>query len=142
MRRKYLNIILYLGTRQTPNFKLYLYGIDHFLKTTFFNILTKRHRLMLVSRQQRDQIWRNLTTFAKKSCLWQLFDSLFLIGQNIEPTLAKLVHYWANFIVANGQILKNNLTIRSHRLPTKMEHFRLRLLEIRFNECVTFLLGK
>ena len=66
---------------------------------------------MLVSRQQRDQIWRNLTTFAKKSCLWQLFDSLFLIGQNIEPTLAKLVHYWANFIVANGKILKNNLTI-------------------------------
>ena len=27
----------------------------------------------------------------------QFFDSLFLIRQNVEPSLAKLVHYCANF---------------------------------------------
>ena len=29
--------------------------------------------------------------------LWQFFDSFYLIWQNVEPTLANLVHHWANF---------------------------------------------
>ena len=28
---------------------------------------------------------------------WHIFDSLFLIWQNFEPTLGNLAHYWANF---------------------------------------------
>ena len=31
------------------------------------------------------------------SQLWQFFYSLFLIWQNVEPTLPNLLHYWANF---------------------------------------------
>ena len=38
----------------------------------------------------------------------------FLLGKYTEPTFANLSHYWANIPVANGQILKNNLTIWSH----------------------------
>ena len=34
-------------------------------------------------------LWQNFTY------LWQNVDSLFLIWQNDEPTLANLVHYWA-----------------------------------------------
>ena len=32
----------------------------------------------------------------KLTSFWQIFDSLFLIWQNAEPTLANLWHYWAN----------------------------------------------
>ena len=49
------------------------------------------------------QLWQKFTS------LWQFFDGLFLTWQNAEPTLANLWHYWAIFIVANGQILKHNL---------------------------------
>ena len=34
-------------------------------------------------------LWQNFTS--------QIFESLFLIWQSVEPTLANLVHYWANF---------------------------------------------
>ena len=33
----------------------------------------------------------------KFTSLWQIFDGLFIIWQNAEPTLANLWHYWANF---------------------------------------------
>ena len=33
----------------------------------------------------------------KIKSLWQIFESLYLIWQNVEPTLANLLHYWANF---------------------------------------------
>ena len=35
-------------------------------------------------------LWQRFTS------IWQFFDSLFLIWQNAEPTLANLVHFWAN----------------------------------------------
>ena len=50
----------------------------------------------------------------KFTSLWQNFESSFHIWQDGEPILANLWHNWANFHVANGQILKNNLTIWSH----------------------------
>ena len=46
-------------------------------------------------------VWADLAKlhhYGKKfPSLWQIFDSLFLIWQNAEPTLANLWHYWANF---------------------------------------------
>ena len=54
--------------------------------------------------EQCDQIWRN-------SPLWQKFEDLFLVPQNFKfLTFSILLH----FIVTNGQILKQNLTIWSH----------------------------
>ena len=46
---------------------------------------------------QRDQIWRNFATFAKKSKFLKSFHSLFLIWHNVEPTLEHRAHYWAHF---------------------------------------------
>ena len=46
---------------------------------------------------QCDQIWRNFATLQKLTCIWQILDSLFLIWQNAEHTLANLWHYWASF---------------------------------------------
>ena len=40
--------------------------------------------------EQCDQIWQNLTPMAKVYKSQQIFDGLFLIQQNAEPTLAKL----------------------------------------------------
>ena len=58
---------------------------------------------------------RKFRNFAKRlTSLWQNFDGLFLIWQNVEPTLANLWLCWANFQCYNWQILKNNLTIWSH----------------------------
>ena len=52
-----------------------------------------------------------LPLWQKFSSIWQIFNGLFLIWQNAEPTLAIFGQF---FIVSNGQILKNNLTIGSH----------------------------
>ena len=49
--------------------------------------------------------------FEKFTSLWQIFDGLFLNWPNNKPTFLNLLHYLANFIVANGQILKHNLTV-------------------------------
>ena len=38
------------------------------------------------------EIWQNLTS------LWQFFDSLVFIWQNVKYTLANLQRYWANFL--------------------------------------------
>ena len=46
--------------------------------------------------------------------IWQIFDSLFLIWQNAEHTLANLWYIGLIFIAANGQILKNKLSFWSH----------------------------
>ena len=54
-------------------------------------------------------VWPDLAKF-RHFCknfqiLWQLFDSLFLIWQNAEPTLANLCDIIGLiFIVANGQM--------------------------------------
>ena len=45
------------------------------------------------------------------TCLWQIFQGIFLIWQNAEPNLTNI---GLIFIVANGQILKTNLNILSH----------------------------
>ena len=58
-------------------------------------------------------IWQNFTS------LWQFFNSLFLILKNDGRTLANLEHInWLIFFVANGQLLKNNLTIWLHCIQT------------------------
>ena len=65
---------------------------------------------------QCDQIWRNFATVAKFTSFgnfWQTVDSLFLIWQNADHTLANLDIIGLIFIAANGPILKNNLTIWS-----------------------------
>ena len=46
---------------------------------------------------QCDQIWRNFAPLAKIYKHLQIFDSLCLIWQNTELTLANLWHYWVNF---------------------------------------------
>ena len=47
--------------------------------------------------------------------LWQMFQGLFLVWQNAEPTLANFGTLLGKFfIVANGQILEINITIWSH----------------------------
>ena len=63
----------------------------------------------------------SVTRFVEILPLWQkltfidqFFESLFLFWQNTESTLANLWHYWAIFLGANGQILKNKLVIWSH----------------------------
>ena len=53
-------------------------------------------------------LWQNVTS------LWQFVDGLFLILQNVNPILANFYTIGPIFIVANGQTLKNNLTIWSH----------------------------
>ena len=61
-----------------------------------------------------DQIWRDFTTMHKFTSLWKIFDALFLIRQNAEPFWQNCVKIGLIFIVANGQLLKNYLTIWSH----------------------------
>ena len=39
----------------------------------------------------------NLHLLQYFTSLWQIFYGLFLIWQNVEPTLANLVNYWADF---------------------------------------------
>ena len=53
----------------------------------------------------------NVTRFGEISLLWQFFNGLFLIWQNTVPTLANLWHIGLISIVANDQILKNNISI-------------------------------
>ena len=36
-------------------------------------------------------LWQTFTS------LWKMFDGVFLIWQNSKPTLANMLHYWANF---------------------------------------------
>ena len=48
-------------------------------------------------------LWQNFTS------LWQIVDSLFLICQNVEPTLTNLVHYWADFYCFKWPKIENNL---------------------------------
>ena len=36
-------------------------------------------------------LWQSFTN------LWKIFEGLFLIQQNLEPTLANFLHYWAHF---------------------------------------------
>ena len=52
---------------------------------------------LLDDEQQCDQIWRIFATLAKMSKSWAIFEGLFPILENFGPTLANLLHYWANF---------------------------------------------
>ena len=54
----------------------------------------------------------SVTRFGGILPLCQFFESFFLIWQNVEFTLATLLHYWAN--CCNWPNWKNNLTIWSH----------------------------
>ena len=65
--------------------------------------------------------WQNFTS------LLQIFDSLFLIWQNIEPILANLLHCWGNFHCCkwpNIEILFNHLVT----LPPWAKYLLLMLL--------------
>ena len=57
---------------------------------------------------KNSQLWQNFKS------LWQIFDTLFLIWQTVEPTLANLLHDWANFHFCKWPNIENNLTIWSH----------------------------
>ena len=56
---------------------------------------------------------RYFTILAKNKGLWQFSKGFFRIRQYFEPTLAKS-GIGQIFVVVNGEILKNNLAIRSH----------------------------
>ena len=57
-------------------------------------------------------IWQNFTS------LWQSFNSLFLIWKMMGVLRQIWNIIWLIFIVANGQLLKNNLTIWLHCIQT------------------------
>ena len=63
---------------------------------------------------QCDQIWQNIATLAKVYKFLANFWMFFLIWQNAEPIWHIRDIFGPIFIVANGQTLKNNLTIWSH----------------------------
>ena len=52
-----------------------------------------------------------LPLWQKFKSLWQIFEGLFLIWQNVEPTLANLLHYWGNFHCCSWPNIEKNLTI-------------------------------
>ena len=59
-------------------------------------------------------LWQTFTS------LWQIFDCIFIIKQNIDSTLANLWHYWANFYCckwSNFEKQFNNLVILHAALP-------------------------
>ena len=61
----------------------------------------------------------NNTRFGISLCLWQIFDSLFLIWQNAQPTLAICDIIGQIFIAENGQILKKQ---SGHLVTLHLEH--------------------
>ena len=64
----------------------------------------------------QSEIWRNFPNLAKK---WQILTVYFLFGKMLSLLLQICDIIGLVFIAANGQILKNNLTIWSHcHLPT------------------------
>ena len=48
--------------------------------------------------KQCDQICRDFALWQNLTSLWQFFDSLVFIWQNVKYTLANLQRYWANFL--------------------------------------------
>ena len=86
----YLSKVMYPPHPLPPEHHLPICTYIHILITCIFT-----HTIVS---KQCDQIERQFGHFGKKfKCLWQIFDRLFLIWQNVEPTLRNLVHYWANF---------------------------------------------
>ena len=81
----------------------------------FFNMARAFERWLRPLRQANSVTW-----CGENSPLWQFFNILLLIYQNTMPSLANLWHHWANFTVANGQLLENNLTICSHCRQVKL----------------------
>ena len=73
-------------------------------------------------------VWPDLTKFRHFGKSWQIFGKFltvyFLPGKLLSPPWQIYVIFGLNFIAANGQILKNNLTIWSHwwKLPTTVLH--------------------
>ena len=49
-----------------------------------------------VAYRGRDPVF-SVSRFVKISALWPNFDCSFFIWQNVEPTLANLLHFWAHF---------------------------------------------
>ena len=62
---------------------LIVFGVRSQLKKPDFNIVTRFGTILA--------LWQNLPS------LWQIFVSLFIIWETNKPTLANLLHYWANF---------------------------------------------
>ena len=58
---------------------------------TFLTKAREREPISVTRFGKISPLWQNFTS------LWANFDSLFLIWQNVEITLANLVHYWAKF---------------------------------------------
>ena len=59
-------------------------------------------------------VWPDLVKFCrfveKFPSIWQIFDSLFLVWQNAEHTLAILCHYWAYFHCCKWPNIDNYFT--------------------------------
>ena len=91
------------------------------------NVLLELSQLLSAQQAGTDQCYKtflarwltaNVTRFDKISLLWQnctsiwyFFHSLFLMWQNVETTLANLLHCWANF---HRFKWPNNVNIWSH----------------------------
>ena len=69
-------------------------------------------------------VWPDLAKFrhfGKSSWVVGKFLMVYLLFvQNADPTLANLLHFRLIFIVANGQILNNNLVTLPRTNPSKM----------------------
>ena len=67
---------------------------------------------------QCDQIWQNFAPLENFKSIRRFLRVVFSIEQHFESTLANLVCYWGSCLFVKGQILKNQLAIWSHWLPT------------------------
>ena len=56
-------------------------------------------------RKQCDQMWRNFAMLAQFKKSRQIFVNLFCIWLNVNITLAKMLYYWASFVVVYSLIL-------------------------------------
>ena len=94
-----------------------------FSNSTTYKFTTKTYHF--VRWLQSDHIWRNFTTLAKVTSLWQIFDGLFLFWQNDETTLAICDIVGQIFITENGQILKKQSGQSGHTgwLPHRRRNF-------------------
>ena len=72
-------------------------AIKHFLARRLTASVTRFDKISL--------LWQNCTS------IWYFFHSLFLMWQNVETTLANLLHFWANF---HRFKWPNNVNIWSH----------------------------
>ena len=101
--------------QKIPNFlPLVLFFFFFACKIILFSSLQLYLPLTTPAADPCDQIWRKIAALAKVYKSWANFWQFILIWQTSEPTWQICDIIGLIFIVANGQILKNNLVIWLH----------------------------